>query len=42
MWVIGLALAATLALGMLFGLVKLVRAALPDTPAERLDWWKYF
>jgi hypothetical protein len=35
MWLVGIFLASAL-------LVGLVRALLPQTPAERLDWWKSY
>ena len=41
-WVVGLSLAGAVLIGLSYCLVRLVRAALPDAPAERLDWWKAF
>jgi hypothetical protein len=40
-WLISLWFAGVALIGLLLGLVRLVRAALPGA-AERLDWWKYF
>jgi hypothetical protein len=41
-WLVGLSLAGILLVGLVYALVRLVRVALPDSPAERLDWWKSF
>ena len=38
-WLIVISLTGALLIGLTYGLVRLVRAALPDTPAERLNWW---
>ena len=37
--VVSISLAGVLLIGLVFGLARLTRAALPATPAERLDWW---
>ncbi len=42
MWVVSISLAGILLIGLVFGLARLTRAALPATPAERLDWWKCY
>lgn len=41
-WIAILALVGGVLLGLALALVRLVRAVLPDTPAERLSWWKAF
>lgn len=41
-WIIGISLAGVLLIGLIYGLVRLVRAALPATSAERLNWWRYY
>ncbi len=41
-WVVSISLAGVLLIGLVFGLARLTRAALPTTPAERLDWWKCY
>jgi hypothetical protein len=42
MWLVGVSLCGVLLMGVVYGLVRLIRVALPETPAERLDWWKSF
>ncbi len=41
-WVMSISLVGVLLIGLVFGLARLTRAALPTTPAERLDWWKCY
>jgi hypothetical protein len=41
-WTIGLSILGPTLIALIYGLVRLVRAALPETPAERLDWWWYY
>jgi hypothetical protein len=39
-WIIVLSFIGTVLIGLCYVLARLVRAALPETPAERLNWWK--
>jgi hypothetical protein len=41
-WVVVISLVGVFLIALCFGLVRMLRAALPDTPGERLDWWKSF
>lgn len=41
-WAVCISLAGVLLIGLVFGLARLTRAALPATPPERLDWWKCY
>lgn len=41
-WAVGVSIAVVLLTGLIVGLAWLARAALPATPAERLDWWKCY
>lgn len=41
-WILVLAVSGALLIGVLYGLVRLVRAALPDTSDGRVAWWRLF
>src|SRR5271170_7819478 len=42
MWAVGISLAGVVLIGLILGLARLTRAALPGTPAERVEWWKCY
>jgi hypothetical protein len=41
-WTVGLSILGPMLIALVYGLVRLARATLPDTPAERLAWWRYY
>ena len=41
-WAVGISLAGVVLIGLILGLARLTRAALPGTPAERVEWWKCY
>ena len=41
-WLAATSLASVLLIGLIYSLAWLIRGVLPTTPAERLDWWKYY
>jgi hypothetical protein len=42
MWGVMLSCAGVILVGVIYGLVRLVRVMLPDTSADRLSWWMHY
>ena len=41
-WAIGLSILGPVLAVLVYGLARLVRAALPDASADRLEWWRCY